>query len=78
MTSNPNPIPNDYIVVFKDGVVVRDEAQRLAVKHHFVLLEVYWLIPAFHATIEPRTVAAIRCESSVEAVEFTGAGGSLP
>ncbi|HEY8180609.1 MAG TPA: hypothetical protein VII32_00100, partial [Thermoanaerobaculia bacterium] len=75
--SNPNSrlfpgrLVDDYIVLLKFGFNVNVEGTRLAEKHNFAIQEFFTIIPAFVASLDGPKVAALRCEPSVQIIEFS-------
>lgn len=67
----PHPaVPNQYIVVFKNGVDARVTANALAARYGFQTTFVYeHALPGFSAVMAPAAVAGVRCASSVRYVE---------
>jgi hypothetical protein len=61
-----------YIVKFHDGTDARVETERLANVHGFALRRVFAVDTggSFSAEMSPSTLAAIRCEMSVDYVEY--------
>jgi hypothetical protein len=74
--SNPNSrlfpgrLVDDYIVLLKFGFNVNVEGPRLAGKYNFSIQELFTIIPAFVANLDGSTVARLRCEPSVQNLEF--------
>lgn len=63
-------LPNQYIVVFENGVDARIKANALATRYGFQTRFVYEsALSGFAATMEPRAVAAVRCDRAVRYVE---------
>ncbi len=67
----PGRLVDDYVVLLKFGFNVNVEGPRLAQKHQLTIQEFFTIIPAFGASLHAETVAALRCEPSVENVEFS-------
>lgn len=62
-------IEGHYIVDLKDGVAIREEAERLAAVHGFKLTAVFeYVLGGFAAEMNDRSREALRCESSVESI----------
>ena len=60
-----------YIVDLGDGVDAALETARLAAKYGFEPRHVYtYVLGGFSAELTPTVVAAIRCEATVNSVEF--------
>ena len=76
---DPAPILNSYdpkglgyIVIFHDGTDARLESGRLAEVHGFTLRHIFSgkSLQGFSAEISPSALAALRCDKSVDYVEF--------
>lgn len=62
-------IEGHYIVDLKDGVAIREEAERLAAVYGFKLSAVFEsVLGGFAAEMNDRSREALRCESSVESI----------
>ena len=60
-----------YIVVYRDGVDAGAETDRLAIKYGFQPRFVYThALGGFSAELTPSVVAALRCEATVDYMEF--------
>lgn len=66
----PDRLVDDYLVRLRDNSNGPAETARLASKYAFVPTETATLVPLFYARLHPRTVASLRCESSVQSVVF--------
>jgi hypothetical protein len=70
LLGTPDPPAPGYIVMFKDGIDGRQEAERLAEHYNFELRHIYEFgQTGFSAEMPPEVVAALRCEPSVKYVE---------
>ena len=68
-----NPAAPRYIAVFHDGVDVRPEVERLAVRYGFQPRHVYeHVLGGFSAALAPDVLANLRCEPSISYVEHVG------
>ena len=68
----PGRVIDEYVVQFRAGVNPHVESARLAKKYSFEIIgDVFTLVPGFAASMHEATVAKLRCESSVEAVQFS-------
>lgn len=68
-----DPRAPHFIVVYKDGIESSDETPRLAERYGFTPRFVYtYALEGFSAALEPEVLAAIRCEPSVQYVEYDG------
>jgi hypothetical protein len=76
---DPAPIVNSYdskaqgyIVIFHDETDARLESARLAEVHGFTLRHIFAgkSLQGFSAEISPSALAALRCDKSVDYVEF--------
>ena len=65
----PDHFFDDYAVAFKYGTKGEVEAPRLARKYNFRIQTQIFTV-GFLAALDPKTVAALRCESSVQSVQF--------
>lgn len=76
--ANPAPLYGElhpetpgYIVVYRQGTDVAAETARLAARYGFVAQFVFQsAILGFSAQLTPETVSALRCEPSVQWIEF--------
>ena len=60
-----------YIVDLRDGVDVAGETNRLAAKYGFAPTHVYThVLGGFSADLTPKIVAALRCEVTLNFIEF--------
>jgi|SRR5262245_55371624 len=60
-----------YIVVYRDSVDPETETTRLSIKYRFQPRFVYThALGGFSAELTPPVVAAVRCETTVDYVEF--------
>lgn len=66
----PDRVLDDYLVRLRDNYSGPAETARLASRYDFVPTETSTLVPLFYARLHPRTVASLRCESSVQSVVF--------
>jgi len=73
----PDRYIDEYAVAFKFGTDANTEALRLARKYHFRITNMY-TVPGFLASLTPTTVAALRCEPSVQNVQFAHSLTPLP
>ena len=66
-----DPRASGYIVDLRDGVDAAQETDRLAARYGFAPRHVYtYVLGGFSADLTPAVVAAVRCEASVNNVEF--------
>lgn len=65
-----DPRAPSYAVLFRNGVNVSEEAQRLARRYGFTLNFVWNNLRGFSAEMTPHVVAQLRCERTVTLVEF--------
>ncbi len=67
-----DPKESGYIVIFHVGTDARQETSRLVQVHGFTLRHVFAAEPlqGFSAEISPAALATIRCDKSVNYVEF--------
>ena len=66
-----DPAAPGYIVVYREGVDAAGETDRLAMKYGFQPRFVYThVLGGFSAELTPQTVAAVRCEATVDYVQF--------
>lgn len=71
-----NHVPGRYIVDLRDGVDVRAETQRLAMKYRFIVIDVFdAVLGGFVAELNDRAIAGLRCEDSVLSVSQVPTGG---
>ena len=63
-----------YIIMLRKGFFASDEGSRLALKHGFTPSFVGTRSRIFSGNFEPTTIAALRCEPSVELIEFNQIG----
>ena len=73
----PFKVLEDYVVLLKPGYLSANEGARLAAKYNFKVDTYMTFIPAFVANLDPRVVASLRCESSVQNIEFAHWGAPL-
>ena len=67
----PDPLlPDQYIVVLAARVDAGDETARLAALYGFTPLNVIGFLPGFSAVLDAAVVADLRCESTVEEVQY--------
>ncbi len=66
-----DPQAPGYIVVYRDGVDAKAETDRLATKYEFQPRFVYiHVLGGFSADLTPPVVADVRCEATVDYMEF--------
>ena len=69
--AHPDRIIDEYIVLFRQGTNTSAESSRLASKYGFTVKEIFTIIPAIAADLHPDVVAKLRCEPSVQTIEFS-------
>jgi hypothetical protein len=75
---SPLKVVDQYIVLLRPGFLSPTEGARLAAKYGFTVDTFMTFIPAFVATLDPHVVANLRCESSVQNLQFAHAGTPVP
>jgi hypothetical protein len=69
-------VPDQYIVVFHDGVDPAATAATLAARYGFQTRHVYeHALLGFSAAMDQATVARLRCEASVKTVDYDAVVG---
>ena len=73
VSGQSDPRAPGFIVVFDSGVDASAEAPRLASLYEFTPRHLFThVLQGFSAELTPATLAAIRCETSVDYVSFNG------
>ena len=66
----PDCIVDEYVVLLKPNYNPQQEGARLSKTYGFVISGYFSIIPAFSASLHSSTVASLRCEPSVQAIDF--------